>query len=347
MKSLLWRNKRAILKTCRVLITLATVGLIAYLLWSSRRDIVRSISGIAFWRLLIACGLIMVSRFAVAGRWHVLLRSVGIRIPYWESLRLTFAGLFATNFLPTTVGGDIVRLAGAAKLRCDTARYAASLIMDRIVGMAGMAVTLVIGLPICLHVLRPEQSVGTVPVGLSVAQISPPRKGRRRIVRRLFYALAKGARSPRALLGAFVLTWVHMLCLFAIMSVLLDGMGEGMSFLVIGGLWSVVYFVNLMPISINGLGVQELSIAFVFTRVGGISHAAGLTLAVLMRTLVMFGSLPGAAFVPSLMPDVRGQEPTEIYTEEVEEDNGEQEREFRERDSRSADSDPLSPGGTA
>jgi hypothetical protein len=62
----------------------------------------------------LALVLMIISRLAVTGRWHVLLHSGGIRITPSQSFQITMAGLFANNFLPTTVGGDVIRLAGQA-----------------------------------------------------------------------------------------------------------------------------------------------------------------------------------------------------------------------------------------
>ena len=74
-----------------------------------------------------------------------------------------------------------------------------------------------------------------------------------------------------------------------------------MSFWLIVGLWSISYFVTLIPISINGYGVQELSLTFLFSRVGGISPAVGLTLAVMIRVFYMVASLPGAVYLPAIL----------------------------------------------
>jgi hypothetical protein len=56
-----------------------------------------------------------------------------------------------------------------------------------------------------------------------------------------------------------------------------------------------------VPISINGLGVQELLLYYLFANVGGISLTASLMLAVLMRVIQMAASLPGALYLPSIL----------------------------------------------
>jgi uncharacterized membrane protein YbhN (UPF0104 family) len=92
-----------------------------------------------------------------------------------------------------------------------------------------------------------------------------------------------------------------MLCTFGMVKLLLGGMGEHISFWLVMGLWSATYFVTLLPISINGMGVQELAITFFYVALGGISQPSALTLALLMRVLPMIASLPGSLFIPDIL----------------------------------------------
>ena len=62
-----------------------------------------------------------------------------------------------------------------------------------------------------------------------------------------------------------------MLCTFTTVWLLLAGMGEHISFWLVMGLWSATYFVTLLPISINGMGVQELAMTYFYVAIGGIS----------------------------------------------------------------------------
>ncbi|MBW6474542.1 MAG: hypothetical protein K0B14_15555 [Anaerolineaceae bacterium] len=48
--------------------------------------------------------------------------------------------------MPTTIGGDVVRLAGAMRLGIGGSLAAASLMVDRLIGMAGMAMAAPLGL---------------------------------------------------------------------------------------------------------------------------------------------------------------------------------------------------------
>ena len=282
------------------------MGLLVYLLvnqgWAEMRA---ALQHIAPWRFGLALLLVMVSRLAVAGRWQVLLHSAGTGIRTSQSMGITFAGLFAANFLPTTIGGDVVRLAWIIRLGYDRAICVASLVADRLVGMAGMAMALPFGIPGYIHYFQAAGRPAQSPLMLALPWLPPLKARLLSFTRRLFQALQLWMGKPRALLAALAFTWVHMLCTFGIVWLFLTGMGEAISFWLVMGLWSAAYFITLLPISINGMGVQELAMTFFYTQVGGISAPSGLTLALLMRLIQMIASLPGALFLPQILGSKR------------------------------------------
>jgi glycosyltransferase 2 family protein len=290
--------------------TIIALALLVYLLsqqgWA---EIWNALSQISVWRLLLTFGLMMVSRLAVSARWYVLLRAADVKIRIDESTRITFAGLFASNFLPTTIGGDVIRLAGAIHFKFDTAICAASLVADRLVGMAGMAMFLPLGLPAFLQAggfKDFERSWLHIPEAGLVAALENSRFNKiwargKRLTVRLLKSLTIWVKKPYALLLSLLFSWVHMLCLFGILALLLNAMGDSASLWLVGGLYSLVYFISLLPISINGYGLQEISMTFIFTSVIGVSMSNALATALIFRTLMMIASLPGALFVPDMM----------------------------------------------
>ncbi len=75
-----------------------------------------------------------------AYRWRCLLRIHRIKLGMLELIRLTFVGYFFNNFLPTTVGGDLVKGYLVAKKTEKTAESYVSVLMDRLMGLAGLFV---------------------------------------------------------------------------------------------------------------------------------------------------------------------------------------------------------------
>jgi hypothetical protein len=291
MKQWISKNRQMLLRGAG---SLLAIGLLIFLMaqqgWN---EIAAAVRQIPLWRFLLATLLVFVSRFFVIGRWHVLLRSAEIKIPFSRSAALTFTGLFASNFLPTTIGGDVVRFAGAVEMGYGSSIILASLVADRLIGMLGMAMVLPMGLAALWSTLA-----GNTVQAVSLAGLWA--KGRD-FVGRTFEALKVWLGKPASLLGALGMTWGHMLCTFASSSVLLTGLNDPVPFWTIAGLWSISYFVTLVPVSINGYGVQELSLTYLFAEVAGTSMASALTLAVLVRAITMIASLPGAFYLLSVL----------------------------------------------
>lgn len=302
-------HKKRRVSLLRVSGTLLAMALLVYLLWRQGwGEIGAAIQQISLGRFAAAFGLTVLSRLCVSGRWHVLLRSAGMNISGGQTIRLTFAGLFASNFLPTTVGGDVVRLGGAVRFNLDQPTLVASLVVDRLLGMAGMALAVPLGLPALLNSAIFSASAYAISP-LFFTQVGAVKNGKltklwakgQSVLLRMLHALRLWASRPGALLGSLGFSMGHMFFLFTSLWILLAGMGESVSFWLIAGLWSLSYFVTLLPVSINGLGVQELSLTILFTAGAGISEPNALTLAFLIRILQMFASLPGAFFIPSVI----------------------------------------------
>jgi len=249
--------------------------------------------------------LMVISRFAVASRWHVLLRATSAKVSWVQSVRLTFAGLFATNFLPTTIGGDIVRLAGAVQSGVDAAVATASLVMDRLVGMFGMVLMLPFGIIPLYGWFSTNPTIDGLSLATKTLMVSFPmfKKIWMKVINftiKTFQSIKFWLGQPVSIIHSLVFTGIHMLCFFGIFWVLLAGLNDPIPYSMAAGFYSFVYLVTLLPISINGYGLQELSISVIFSEVGGVSLQNSLTMALIFRTMTMLASLPGAFFLPSI-----------------------------------------------
>jgi uncharacterized membrane protein YbhN (UPF0104 family) len=296
-------NRPMILRACGTVLALV---LLIYLLsqqgWS---EILAAIKQIPAWRFLLAMCIMFVSRFSIVARWHTLLRSSGIKIRFSQTGRITFAGLFSTNFLPTTVGGDIIRLAGAIQSGFDATTCTASLIVDRLVGMAGMATAVPFSLPAILAARTLPDQTSYSPIFLSTLLMETWFKNIWHKIREFLWsvvtAISLWLKQPVSLLTSMAWSWLNIFCLFSVLYLLFSGMNEEISIWTIGGLYSLAYFITLIPISINGYGLQELSMTLIFTNFGQVSMNSALSVALLFRTLMILASLPGAVFVPDIL----------------------------------------------
>lgn len=294
----------------RLVGTILSIILLIYLFYTvGLEELISSVKSLSLGRILLVILLIFISRIATFARWHVLLQIDTINVSWKDSLRLTFAGLFAANFLPTTIGGDVVRLAGALRLKVSGSLAAASLIVDRLIGMAGMAIVAPLGLvPLFVGLNQGSINNHTDYNLLSVLIFQKIFTKGKNLLKKIISSFTYWIHNPRILLSALIFTFIHMLCVFLIIEVLVIGMNESMPFWKIAGLWSLTYFITLIPVSINGLGLQEVSFINLFSVLGGISDPTSLSIALIMRVLMLIGSVPGAFFISSILSG-------EAYTE--------------------------------
>jgi len=277
--------------------TLLSVGIMIYLLsrvgWGEAWQTIRQLTA---WRILLVLVLVFISRLATFGRWYTLLKDQTPTLSLMDTLKLTFAGLFASNVLPTTIGGDVLRLAGAVRLGLSTSLAAASLVVDRLVGMTGMALMVPFSLPGLNAYLRSRNL--SAPAGsMALPFFSRLRRGFQKILDDLRF----WSKHPLILLKALGFTLIHQAAIYLIILILIEGMGETLSFWQIAGIWSLTYFITLLPISINGLGLQEVTITNLYSLLGGLSPATSIALALILRVVWLIGSLPGAFLIGEVL----------------------------------------------
>jgi len=285
--------------------TLLSIGVMIYLLskvgWVEAWQTIHQLTA---WRISLVLVLVFVSRFSTFGRWYMLLKDQNPTLSMTDTLKLTFAGLFASNVLPTTIGGDVLRLAGAVRLGLSTSLAAASLVVDRLVGMTGMALMVPFSLP-GLSAYLHSRSL-SAPVGsMAFPFFSRVKRGFNKILDDLRF----WSKHPLILIKALGFTLIHQAAIYLIIRILIEGMGETLSFWQTAGIWSLTYFITLLPISINGLGLQEVTITNLYTLLGGLSPATSIALALILRLVWLIGSLPGAFFIGEVLA---GKSPAEV-----------------------------------
>ncbi len=89
--------------------------------------------------LISATILFGISQAALSRRWMALLKPHQVSLSFWQAVKLTFLGLFYNNFMPGSVGGDLLKgwyvthhCPGTKKLHA-----ALSVLIDRLLGLCG------------------------------------------------------------------------------------------------------------------------------------------------------------------------------------------------------------------
>lgn len=75
-----------------------------------------------------------------AVRWRMLLRACELETSWWKAFKLVLAGIFFNLFMPGLTGGDVVKAYYAAKGSGRNAAAVMSVAVDRLIGLAALAV---------------------------------------------------------------------------------------------------------------------------------------------------------------------------------------------------------------
>lgn len=290
--------------------TLLSGGLFVWLV--ARQDWVSvavHLKKMPIWTVLLATLLILCGQFANAWRWHVLLHSQRIQAPLIKIIHIVFAGAFASNFLPSTIGGDALRVLSIIQYTEDRALGISSVVIDRVLNVIGM----LFFLPITAVVFGANvlEWLATQAMGLAGATCLPllmvSQKAKYFWKQSLQQPVQKTLKlwlsQPLALFFALIISWISVLVVFLGIWVNAQGIGISVNFYQVVAISALVYLLTLLPVSINGYGVREVAVTALYMRLGA-SLEQATTLAIVTRLLSLLSTLPGAIWLSALLASI-------------------------------------------
>jgi uncharacterized protein (TIRG00374 family) len=256
--------------------------------------------GIVFAALVVSCGL-------VTARWQLILLALGTRLGFAQAGTITWIGAFFNQTLPSNVGGDFVRVWRALRHGIPLGRAVSSVMLDRALTVAGLAVLVLACLPLSRALTGTGPAwyalpvmAGFILVGLAGLLVLDRIAAllRRLLPSRLVggaTVLAHDARKTlldRRGLLAIALSAANFTLLSAVVSILARGLGIDIGFGPVLMLFPPVMLVSLLPVSFAGWGVRELAMVTAFGFVGVPDHDA-VTLSLAFGLVLLLGTLPG------------------------------------------------------
>jgi uncharacterized membrane protein YbhN (UPF0104 family) len=247
-------------------------------------------------RLTPAVGALVVAVFAIqlaisAWKWQWALRIHGLRYPYPFLSRVLVIGFFLNNFLPTQIGGDAYRVYRTLPALPPKSRAISSVILERLVGFSALLSLGLVG-AITLYSNNPlaRAYVLAAVVGTAVAIAALVFVGPRVLRSRKLAPITDNLRSICAARGEWLplcaLSLLFQAQAVLVLHVLFNALGAPVSFAQAALIAAAAGIATVVPLSINGLGVVEATIAGTAVAIG-VSYQAGLVVAVLMRLLLL------------------------------------------------------------
>jgi uncharacterized protein (TIRG00374 family) len=286
--------------------------------------VLRSIDLPSFWErvkgmnpawILLALVAYALTQSIGVWRWNRLLRAQHIEV---EPRRLTesiWVSMFFNNFLPSNIGGDVVRIADTAPAAGSKTLAMTVILVDRVLGLTALVIIAASGALVAtllgVHIpgarwLWLASALGAV-AAISVIAMPQLVGHALRPVRalnkpwlteraqRLEDAVIRFRNAPSAVAGAFAGALVVQITVVAFYLLTAEGLSVPLPIFLGAVLIPVSLVVQMAPVSINGFGVREAVFAFFFRRFGLPTDAA-VALSLVSTGMVMSLSLVGGFF---------------------------------------------------
>jgi len=268
--------------------------------WGSISDSVLQLPG---WILPAAFGLYFAGMTANALRWYILVRAQSVAAPFSELLKVVLVGAFASNFLPSTIGGDAIRIVGLLRYTVSKTLSAASVVVDRLLNVLAMFTILpfswlTFGSPAAMiDSISGELGLSSGLAGFLLSRL--PNKAQKWLFH-MGSTLKLWISQPLVLLWAFIVAWLSVFVVFVAVWLIARGLRIDVTLIQVMGVMALTYLLTLLPISVNGYGLREIAVTTLYVQLGATSEQA-ITLAVVTRFITMIETLPGAIWLPKIL----------------------------------------------
>lgn len=249
-----------------------------------------------------------------AARWSAVLSALGLRPPFRKLLSLYFAGQFMGNVLPSTIGGDALRVGRLSKETGEGPIAFASVVLERLTGwlvlpvitLAGLAVnpglrelgrasTVAFGVASGTLILLSIVLLLTARGGDGIEERLEQNEGWRRFTSAVRFGIQRLVHQPVATARILATGFTYQLILIgaALMAARALNLPSGAGPTALLAFVPAVLTAQVLPISISGLGVRE-GLFVLFLNPLGVPRSQAVALGLLLYLLNLIVSLFGA-----------------------------------------------------
>lgn len=264
--------------------------------------------------LAAALALYFVMILVSAWRWKQLLDAQEVPATHKHLVASYLVATFFNNFLPSNIGGDVIRIGDTAAAAGSKTRAATIVLFDRGIGLIGLVLVAALGATIATELGDQEPfdplwlwgglAVGTLAIG--VALMKPGLIGQMLTPLRVFHkewvderinqfleSLEKFAARPLALVRCLLGSIAVQIILVWFYAAIAHAMGAAVPAVHLAVLIPMSFIVQMLPLSVNGFGVREAIFGLYFARLG-LPRESAIAMSFLGAALIMLFSVSGA-----------------------------------------------------
>lgn len=268
--------------------------------------------------LLAALLVFFVTCSLILWRWIILMRALDLKFNRLTSARWFFIGQFCNLFLPTSVGGDVIKALGLAKETKNKPKVFASIVLDRLTGFVGIVLVASISFFFGRKIIGDPSlivsivTVATISLGTAVVLFShrifswackvfsfwPKLKDGLMELHNDIILMRGKFKEFLATIGISMLAQVLLAYDFYLVA---HGMHQKIAFVYFIIFSPLVCVVTALP-SIGGLGVREMGWVYFLSKVGVLQGVALALSLINFVFMVIVGLVGGVWYVTSLSP---------------------------------------------
>lgn len=236
-------------------------------------------------------------------KWRLMVNVAGSGLNWRQSARCYFAGLFGSLFLPSLIGGDLVRAGMAMRIGRSKAAVLLGSLVDRSIDLVALGLMAGVGAILVPGALDQKYRriflmlAGAALLGVAIvaamAALVPVRRFSYRM-RRRFVRLRRAAQSmmnqPGTLFAALSLGLTAQLIFISLNIALAEACGLHLQFRMWLFAWPLAKLSAALPITQGGIGVREAALAALLLPFGApaaLSVASGIA----WEAIVISGAL--------------------------------------------------------
>lgn len=244
-----------------------------------------------------------------AWRWQRVITAFGVRVRLRALTTHYFAGQFVGNVLPSTIGGDVLRVSRSAKNIGSTETAFAAVALERLTGFLALPLLCAVGFALDPTLLESDtawvallvSAVALAALGAILFLAGHPKAAGRfqdrdnwvRFIGAVHVGIGHLRHDRRQLVGVLATAAIYQLSVIATVGFVVLTLDAGIPFAAVVAFVPVVAMAQVVPISLSGLGIRE-GMLVVLLHPLGVSNGRAVAIGLAWYATMLVVSLLGA-----------------------------------------------------
>jgi len=307
-------NRKRLWVAAQVLITV----LLLYILFRNFdwQNFWRLLQKVSVWFYLVSLLVIFLGQLLYTLKWDIVLRAMGLKVPFGRLVQYYLIGIFFSNFLPTTIGGDGARLYYLGRQQ-GYVKVGGSIFMERFLGFFSLT-AFAMALSWTLNISTPafilarnllSLALAFFVIFLFLARILNVDRVAEKItvfdsrlaglgdkLQKFLEDIKTVSRKYWAILGVMGLVFIYFAMLSWVYNIFFElSAGRRVDFWGVMTMLLSIGVLSNVPLTVNGIGLREQLHYLLFASLG-LPKEISVSISLLIFANILFMSLAGYIF---------------------------------------------------